>query len=39
VKHGGGSVVIWAARSWDSAGHLIILNGQITARDYMDILG
>jgi hypothetical protein len=39
VKHGGGSVVVWAAISWYSAGRLITLHGQITASDYMDILG
>jgi hypothetical protein len=32
VKHGDGSVIIWAAISWYSA-------GQITASDYVDILG
>jgi hypothetical protein len=32
-------VVIWAPKSWDSAGRLITLNGQITAVDYVDILG
>jgi hypothetical protein len=39
VKHGGRSVVVWAAISWYSAGHLITLHGQITASDCMDILG
>jgi len=31
--------MIWVAISWYSAGALITLNGQITASDYMDILG
>ena len=31
--------MIWAAISWYSAGAVITLNGQITASDYMDILG
>jgi len=39
VKHGGGSVLIWAAISWYCAGPIIALNGWITASDYMDILG
>jgi hypothetical protein len=38
VKHWGGSVIIWAAISWHSAGSSISMNGQITTRDYMDIL-
>jgi hypothetical protein len=39
VKHGRGSVMIWAAISWYSAGPLITLNGRIAAREYVDILG
>jgi hypothetical protein len=39
VKHRGRSVVIWAVISWYCAGPIITLNGQITASDYMDILG
>ena len=39
VKQGGGSVKIWAATSWYSAGTIITLNGQIAASDYVDILG
>jgi hypothetical protein len=27
VKHGGGSVIIWAAVSWYSAGPIVTLNG------------
>jgi hypothetical protein len=34
VKHGGGSVMIWAAIFWYSAGSL---KGRITASDYVDI--
>ena len=36
VKHGGGSVTIWAAISWYSPGPLSALNGRITARDYLN---
>jgi hypothetical protein len=39
VKHGGRSVIIWAAISWYSAGPVITLHGRITANDYVDILG
>ena len=39
VKHGGGTVMIWAAISWYSAGPINTLSGRITASDYMDILG
>ena len=39
VKHGGRSVMIWAAIYWYSAGPIITLNGWITANDYVDILG
>lgn len=38
VKHGGGSVMIWAAISWYSAGPIITLNGRITANEYLNIL-
>jgi hypothetical protein len=38
VKHGGGSVIIWAAMSWHSAGPVITLNDRITASDYVDTL-
>jgi len=31
-------VTIWAAISWYSAGPIILLSGQITASDYVDIL-
>ena len=39
VKHGGGSGMIWAATSRNSAGHTITLNGRITDGVYVDILG
>jgi hypothetical protein len=39
VKHGGKSVVIWAAVSCYSASPIITLHGRITASDYVDILG
>jgi hypothetical protein len=38
VKHGGGSMMIWAAVTWYSAGPLITLNSQITANDCVDII-
>jgi hypothetical protein len=39
VKHGSGTVIIWAAISWYSAGPIITLHGRTTASDYVDILG
>jgi len=39
VKRAGGSVIIWAAISWYSAGPLISVNGRNTASDYVDSLG
>ena len=39
MKHGGGSVTIWAALSWCYAGPISALNGRITASDYVDSLG
>jgi hypothetical protein len=38
VKHKGGSVVVWAAISWNSVGAIITLHGLITARKYVDRL-
>jgi hypothetical protein len=38
VKHGSGSVMIWAAVSWYLPGSIIDPDGQITARDYVDIV-
>jgi hypothetical protein len=32
-------VIIWGAISWYSADPIIIMNGLITASDYMDIVG
>ena len=32
-------MMIWAAISWYSAGSVITLNCQITASDYVDIVG
>jgi len=31
--------MVWVAVSWYSADPVVTLNGQITASDYMDILG
>jgi len=39
LKHGRGSVIMWAAISWYSAGSVIIRNGRITASEYVGILG
>jgi hypothetical protein len=38
-QHEGGSVMIWTAMSWYSAGPIVTLNGQITASGYIDTLG
>ena len=39
VKHGGGTVMLWAAISWFSLGPVVTLRGRITANDYVAILG
>jgi hypothetical protein len=39
VKHGEGSVMVWAAIPWYSVGSIITLHGEITAREYVDRLG
>jgi hypothetical protein len=39
VKRGGGSVIIWAAICWYSAGSVITLSGRIAASEYVNILG
>ena len=39
VKHGGGSIMVWAAISWYSVGPIITLQGHVTANDYVTILG
>jgi hypothetical protein len=40
VKHdmGGGSVMVWAAISWNSVGPIITIHGQITVQKYVDRL-
>jgi len=38
VKHGGGSLTIWAAISWYYAGPIIALKGRLTSSDYVDII-
>jgi hypothetical protein len=35
VKHGGGSVMVWAAVSWYSVGPIITLHGRITVWEYV----
>jgi hypothetical protein len=39
VKHGGGSVVVWAAISWYSVDPIITLHGRITEMGYVDRMG
>jgi hypothetical protein len=39
VKHGGSSVMVWAAISWHSVGPIITPHGRITAREYVARLG
>ncbi|GFS67622.1 DDE_3 domain-containing protein [Trichonephila clavipes] len=38
VKHGGGSVMIWAYVSWFSAGLIIPMKGRITGEKYREML-
>lgn len=38
VKHGGGSVMIWAAISWNSLGPAVALHGRVNAQAYLSIL-
>ena len=39
VKHGGGSVMVWAAISWRSLGPIVALHGRINSKDYLNTLG
>ena len=39
LKHKRGSVMVWAAISWNSLGHIVPLHGRINSKDYMNILG
>jgi hypothetical protein len=39
VKHGRGSIIVWAGMSWCSFVTIITLHGRITAREYVDRLG
>ena len=38
VKHGGWSVMVWAATSWNSLDLIISLHGGINSKDYLNIL-
>jgi len=38
VKQGGGSLKIWAATYWHSAGPIITLKGRLTSSDYLGII-
>ncbi|MBJ5627078.1 hypothetical protein JGG67_22925 [Salmonella enterica subsp. enterica serovar Derby] len=38
VKHGGGSIMVWAMISWFAAGPIITLHGRINSGDYVTIL-
>ena len=38
VKHGGGSVMVWACMGWFGAGPLIIVEGNMKSEDYVGIL-
>jgi hypothetical protein len=35
----GGSVMVWAAISWNSLGPIVALHGMINSKDYLNILG
>ena len=39
VKHGGRSVMVWAAISWISLGPIVALYVKINSKDYLNILG
>jgi hypothetical protein len=39
VKQSDDSMMVWAAMSWYSVCPIVILNGRITAREYVDMLG
>ena len=38
VKRGCGSVMVWAAISWNSLGSIVALHGRINIKDYPNIL-
>ena len=39
VQHGGGSVVVWVAMSWNSLGLIVALHDRSNSKDYLNILG
>ena len=38
VKHGYGSMTVWAAISWNSLDLIVTLHGRINSKDYLNIL-
>ncbi|MBJ4999827.1 transposase [Salmonella enterica subsp. enterica serovar Hadar] len=38
VKHGGGSIMVWAMISWFAAGPIITFRGRINSGDYVTVL-
>ena len=39
VKHEGGSVMVWAAISWNYLGSVFAMHGKINSKDFLDFLG